>query len=112
MISVDKLTYGVILSSLHHAFVYPIKDIKIKVGFDTNDFKKVFESYNVHDSEIKRSDLDVIISSVNLMSKELNDNDFNNLIQVNKDQAFKLNSLLEAARKDEKIGLITSDLWN
>lgn len=112
MLTLDGTTYSVVCLSLFHDYSYPVKDIKLKTGYSIEDFKFLSEKYNQnHDNYIDGVDLMAVVSGLELMIKELNDNDFLNLIQIDKKPVNRLLTLLKAAKKDQSMTLITSDLW-
>jgi hypothetical protein len=111
-LDLDKLTYAVISSSLLHDYAYTINDLEIKTGYSADQFEIKDEEYGIHHGFfIAKSDLDLIIKGFEILLKELNDNDYLNLIQINKIQGQKLLSLLKSAQSDENLNLITSDIW-
>lgn len=112
ILTLDNFSYGVINSVLHHSFVYPIDYVKEKTGYSEEYYKDLYFKYSADKpTNVEKSDIDAILKGFELLCIELNDNDFYNLIDINKNQALKLSKLLEAAKKDKKLVLITKDLW-
>jgi O6-methylguanine-DNA--protein-cysteine methyltransferase len=111
MINLDNGSYIAISRVLLHDYSYPIKNIKEKSSYNSDEYKTLSNKYDHnHENFIENEDLNKIINGIELMLRELNDNDFANLIELRKPQAKKLVEILRKAERGE-ITTINSHMW-
>ena len=112
MITLDKSSFAVVIGVLLHDYSYPIEDIEVRSGYTREAFKEIYNKYKRYNEyQVEANDINIITKGILILLDLLDDNDFYNFIEINKNQSLKFLSLLRAAYKNQKITLITSDLW-
>lgn len=112
MLELDRLSSAVIGSTLLYVHEYPIADVELKTDYSVERFKQLYEKTRPGEKiKLDRDELKLVIKGLDLLIQELSDNDFHNLIQVNKNHAINLTGFLKYASSNPNLISITTDLW-
>lgn len=96
MIQLDDISYGIINGILHHCYVYPVDNLKEKSGYTDLGYGELYKKYHVNrENTLETNDIPAIIAGFTILVIELSNNDFYNLINIEKAQAIRFLEILK-----------------